>query len=89
MPKREVRLEETMGDTGVEVVRGSNFRMAWQSLCEKIHLMSQELKEVREKPVDTWGRCLGQREQRCKGPEAGSCLAYLGSMEEAGVAGAK
>lgn len=50
---------------------------------------SQELKEVREKPVDTWGRCSGQREQRCKGPEVGSCLACLGNTEEAHVAGAE
>lgn len=49
----------------------------------------QELKEVREQPVDTWGRCSGQREQRCKGPEVGSCLECLGNTEEAHVAGAE
>lgn len=76
-----------MGDAGV-VVRGCSFRMARQSLHEKMHLMSQELKEVRGKPVDTWGRCSGQREQRCICPEAGSCQECLGNMEEAHVAGA-
>lgn len=33
-----------MGDTGVEVVRGCNFRMAWQSLHEKMHLQESRAK---------------------------------------------
>lgn len=33
-----------MGDTRVEVVRGCNFRMAWQSLHEKMHLRESRAK---------------------------------------------
>lgn len=54
---------------------GCNFRVAWESLHEKMHL-SQDLEEEREKPGGYLGRMFhAERMERAKIQEARSCLA--------------